>query len=222
VHVQKKDEDAFVPDEFSARVNALLKESEDAIRDGNEELAYQLSLQATQIAPGNVDAWLLRATLARSLDERIACVNHLHELAPGFHDRYNVAFFTLKDLLDRNPFLRYLEETDDLYRVMNAERMVLIIPKQRAPVNPPPPEQPQTGPLQVAEGLLIVAVAGLLVAGLGTVIFAPIAALAAIRAHQAQRSQAERDRAAILVVAAFGLFIIGFLFSLLFLLHLFG
>jgi hypothetical protein len=222
VHVPKKHEDVFVPNQTNQSVTDLLSASEKAVREGNGELAYQLSLQATQIEPNNVDAWLLRATLAPTLDERLACVNHLNELAPNFHDRYNVAFFTLKDLLDRNPFLRYLEETDELYRVVNAERMVLSIPKKRAPADPPPPEQPQPGPLRVAQRWLIVAIAGLLVAGLGTVIFAPIAAFAAIRAHQAEGSHVERVKSSVIVVVAFGLFIIGFLFSLLFVLHLFG
>jgi hypothetical protein len=222
VHVPKKPEDVFVPNQTNQSVTDLLSASEKAVREGNGELAYQLSLQATQIEPNNVDAWLLRATLAPTLDERLACVNHLNELAPNFHDRYNVAFFALKDLLDRNPFLRYLEETDDLYRVVNAERMVLSIPKKRAPADPSPPEQPQPGPLRVAQRWLIVAIAGLLVAGLGTVIFAPIAAFAAIRAHQAEGSHAERVKSSLIVVVAFGLFIVGFLFSLLFVLHLFG
>lgn len=222
MHVPKKHEDVFVPSQTNQSVTDLLSASEKAVREGNGELAYQLSLQATQIEPNNVDAWLMRATLAPTLDERLACVNHLNELAPNFRDRYNVAFFALKDLLDRNPFLRYLEETDDLYRVVNAERVVLSIPKKRAPADPPPSEQPQPGPLRAAYRWLMLAIAGLLVAGLGTVIFAPVAAFAAIRAHRTEESHAEHVRSTVIVVVAFGLFIIGFLFSLLFFLHFFG
>ena len=66
------------------RVTDILAESEKAIRGGDRQQAYQLSLQATQIAPENVDARLLRSTLAPSLEERVACVNRLNELAPGY------------------------------------------------------------------------------------------------------------------------------------------
>lgn len=214
MYLQKKDENELIANNANQNVTDLLSESERAIREGNAQLAYELSVQATQIAPENVDAWLLRATLARSLDERITCVNHLNELAPNNHDRYDVAFFTLKDLLDKNPFLRYLEETDQLYRVINAERLVLSISKKRAPVNPPPPERPQPGPLREAYRWLTVALIGLLVAGIGTVIFAPLAAFAAIRAYQSVGSRAERVNSTVVLIMAFGLFIIGFLFSL--------
>jgi len=221
VYVQKKRENVFVDNKPSPRVTDLLAESEKAIREGNSQEAYHLSLQATQIAPENIEAWLLRATLAPTLDERLLCVNRLNELAPGYQDRYNIAFFALKELLDKNPYLAYLEETDNLYRVASTDH-VLTIPKKRAPVESYPPEKPPSGPLASAYRWLNVAIVGLLLAGIGAVIFAPLAALAAVRAHQSGQSHSEQVSSTVVLIAAFGLFIVGVLFSLLFILHWLG
>jgi hypothetical protein len=200
----------------------LLAESEKAIREGNSQHAYELSVQATEVAPESVDAWLLRATLAPSLEERVACANRLNELAPGYRDRYNVAFFALKERLDKNPFLAYLEETDELYRVIDADRMVLSISKKRAPVEPYPPPETQPNPLKPAYRWLRLSLIGLLLAGIGTVVFAPLAVLAAARAQQSVKSRSERVISTVVMIVASILFVTGVVFSLLFALHWLG
>jgi hypothetical protein len=220
VYVDKNHENVFVNN--SQRVTHLLAESEKVARAGNRQYAYDLSLQATQLAPDHVEAWLLRATLAPSLEERLFCVNHLNELAPGYQDRYNVAFFALKELLDKNPFLAYLEETDDLYRVRNTDRFVLSIPKKRAPVNSFPPEGSSSSPLRAAYRWLTLSFLGLLLAGIGTVIFAPLAGWSALQAQRSVDSQPERVSSTVVLIVAFLLFIIGVIFSLLFILHWLG
>ena len=221
MHAQRKRENIIADYQSSQRVKDLLAESEKAIREGKSQYAYRLAVEATQIAPENIEAWLLRATLAPSLNERIICVNQLNELAPDFQDRYNVAFFALKELLDQNPFLAYLEETDNLYRVVNADRVVLSIPKKRAPVNSSPPDQPPS-PLGGAYRWLIMSFLGLLTAGIGTIVFAPLAAFAALRVHQSVESRSERVRSIVLLIVASALFIIGSIFSILFILHWWG
>jgi hypothetical protein len=222
VYVEKKSHRLTDDQKPNQRLSELLAESESAIRGGNNQYAYELSLQATQVAPESVDAWLLRATLAASLEERVLCVNRLNELAPNFQDRYHVAFYALKELLEKNPFLAYLEETDELYRVINAERMVLSIPKRRAAVNSFPSEQAPARPLQKAYHWLTMSILGLLLAGIGTVLFAPLAALAAVRAQKSVQSEAERVNSTVVLIVASVLFMIGFLFSLLFILHWLG
>jgi hypothetical protein len=219
VRVQKKNQRILVGSRPVRTVTDLLADSEKAIREGKGQYAYQLSVRATQVAPESIDAWLLRATLAPSLEERVACANRLNELAPGYRDRYNVAFFALKERLDQNPFLAYLEETDDLYRVIDADRTILSIPKKRAPVQPYPPEENQPNPLKPAYGWLLLALIGLLFAGVGTVVFAPVAALTAARAGESLNSRPERVSAAVVMIVASVLFIIGVIFSLLFILH---
>lgn len=222
MHVQKKSQKMLTGSKPVQTVTDLLAESENAIRSGNGKYAHELSVQATQMAPESIEAWLLRATLAPTLEERVACVNHLNELAPGYRDRYNVAFFALKERLDQNPFLAYLEETDELYRVIDADRKILSIPKKRAPVEPYPPEEKQPNPLKPAYGWLRLALMGLLLAGVGTVVFAPIAALAAARAGESLNARSERVSAAVVMIVASILFIVGVIFSLLFILHWLG
>lgn len=221
MYVEKKRQDVFVDRKSSDTVTDLLAESEKAIRAGNSRRAYDLSLQAIQLAPQSIESWLLRATLAPTLEERITCVNRLNELAPGYQDRYNVAFFALKELLDKNPFLAYLEETDELYRVVNGDQ-VLTIPKKRAPVHPSPLERTEPGPLKSAYRWLTLALVGLLLAGIGTVFFAPLAAMTAISAQKSISSRSERVRSTVVLILSFLLFMIGVIFSLLFMLHWLG
>jgi hypothetical protein len=211
--------DTHVDPKLVQRGEDLIGESEKALREGNREHAYQLSLQATKVAPDNLDGWLYCATLAPSLTERVFCVNHLNELAPGYQDRHDIAFFAFKELFDEKPYLAYLAETDELYRVINTDRVVLNIPKKRARFEPYPPEQPTASPLRLAYRWLILSIVGLLVAGIGTVVFAPMAAVAAIRADQSLETHGERGQAMIVLVASAGLFIIGILFTILFALH---
>lgn len=202
------------------RINQLLSESEKAIREGNKQKAYELSLQATKVAPESLEAWFLRASLAASLEERLFCVNCLNELNPDRQDKHHIAFSAVKELLDRDPFLAYLEETEALYRVINKNNQVVVIPKKRAPVNPSPPEQ--TGPLKPAYRLLVMAMFGLLLAGVGTLIFAPLAALAALGAGSSLRSHAERVSSMVILIIASLLFLLGLAFAILFVLHLVG
>jgi hypothetical protein len=222
VYIEKKHTDVFVNTKTSQTIAHLLTQSEKAIHEGKSQAAHELSVQATQMAPESIEAWLLRASLAPSLDERIYCVNQLNELAPGHQDRYDVAFFALKELLDQKPFLAYLEETNQLYRVINADRVVLSIPKKRMPTDPYPPERPTATPLRAANRWLILSIVGLLVAGIGTVLFAPLALLAAMRAYQSVGSHAERVSSTVVVLASVGLFMVGVIFSILFVLHWLG
>lgn len=201
-------------------VETILAEIENSMRNTGGKDAYELSLRATQLAPDNVEAWLLRATLAPSLEERLVCVNRLNELGADSQDRHNIAFFTLKELLDKNPFLAYLEETENLYRVMNANHMVLSIPKKRLPDLSTRSER--SSRLTNAYRLLMMALIGLMAAGLGTLLFAPLAALSAIRIGTSSESQAERLRSTIVFVLALILFVIGSIFSVLFVLHVRG
>lgn len=218
--VQKNREKNAADLSANQRGKELLAEIEEAIRAGNKQQAYELSLQATKAAPENIEAWFLRATLSPSLEERVFCVNCLNELSPDREDRHNVAFSAIKELLDKDPFLAYVEETEALYRVMHKNNLVLVIPKKRAPVNPSPREEP--GPLKPAYQLLLIATLGLLLAGIGTLIFAPLAALAALQIGPSLRTPAERVSSTIVLILASLLFLVGLAFGILFLLHVIG
>ena len=219
MYVQKVQRKRVADTKPNQSVTDLLSECEKAIREGKSQYAYQLALQATQAEPENLETWLLRASLAPSLEERVICANHLNELMPDHQDRHHVAFFAFKERLDKNPFLAYLEETEALYRVLDADHMVLVIPKKRAVQSP---SVERSNQLRAAYRLLMMAILGLMVAGIGTLIFAPLAALAALQASPSLQSHSDQVSSAIILVLSILLFLIGALFAYLFVLHLVG
>ncbi len=198
----------------------LIVEAEEAIEKGLFRDAYELCLQATQAAPQNMEAWLLRAGLAASLDEKVLCVNRMNELGADLHDTHNVAFFALKEIIERDPFLAYMEETDGLYRVHNAERTILSIPKRRTVTTPYPTHEPDR--LRNVHRWLMLAVFGLMLAGIGTLIFAPLAAWAALDARRSMPDRSGQVDSMVMLVIAGVLFVIGIFFAMLFIMHLAG
>ncbi len=219
MYVEKNSENQTA-DDVDRRVNQLLSESEQAIKQGNRQRAYELSVQATKMAPENLEAWFLRATLASSLEERLFCVNCLNELSPDRQDKHHVAFSAVKELLDKDPFLAYLEETEALYRVVNKSNQVVVIPKKRAAINVSVPER--SSPLKTAYSLLVISIFGLMLAGVGTLIFAPLSALAALQAGRSLHSHAERVSLTIVLILDGLFFVLGLFFAYLFALHLVG
>ncbi len=198
----------------------LLRESERLMRAGNNRQAYELSMKATQIAPKSAEAWWSRANLAPSLEERVMSLNRLNELDPGFASQHHFSFFTIKEALDRDPFLAYHNETDELYRAINAEQMVIDIPKQRNTAEAYPPKQPS--PLMPAYRLLVLSIFGLLVAGLGTLVFAPMAAISAGRTRTSLRTRSEKISATVVITLSILLFLLAMNFAFLLAIHLFG
>jgi len=201
-------------------VREILLEAEKTSREENTQYAYQLSVQATRVAPENIEAWLMRLALAPSFEERVICMNRLNELSPDYRDRYNLAYFTQKELVDRDPFLAYQEETDELYRVINGEHLPVSIRKKRAAANAALYEASHH--LRVAYGWLVVAIAGLLLAGIGTLIGAPLAAVSAVQALQHPRSRSEWGNSLIVLFFAILLILVGAALLLLFALHWLG
>jgi hypothetical protein len=62
----------------------ILRRAGEAYQEGDRQRAYELSLQATQDFPGEIQAWILRARTATSLEEKIVCLNQINRLNP--HD----------------------------------------------------------------------------------------------------------------------------------------
>ena len=146
------------------------------------------------------------------------CVNRLNELAPGLPDGHSIAFFALKESLDRDPFLAYVEETEKLYRVRNTDGTLLSIPKRRS-VETSDSIKPSIA-TAVTRLWLMLAMVGLLLAGIGTLIFAPLAALTALTQSGRTRST-QLEIMVVLVIAAI-LFLIGLIFSTLLYVHMSG
>jgi hypothetical protein len=189
-----------------------------AIEQGNRKQAYRLSREVTRLEPDNVNAWLYRAALTSNHKQRLACLSKVLSLAPENMQAQYGMYKALNGYLSRDPFLRYLEETDTLYRIVTGAGRVIIISKDRAPVAPFP--MPERTTLKMAYRWLNYAFIGLLPAGLGALICAPIGAMYAWRSRLEATTFVERKRAMVALIYAGALWAIGLLFSLLFLIHL--
>ena len=205
-----------------APTQALLAEKLDAAREaaqlGNRERAFQLSLEATRMAPKSVEAWLYCAALVSNSDERLAYLTKALSLAPQDVQAGRGMYATLNQYLKADPFLRYLEENDLLYRVVTGEGRVVAVPKDRTFTPLFPASEPHV--LRATNRWLAYALVGLFLAGLGTLVCAPIAAAFAWRARHELRSADQRSRADLALIYAAVLWMFGLLFSFLLLLHL--
>lgn len=124
----------------------------------------------------------------------------------------------LRQLLAQDPFLLYLGETDEQYHVRTGAELELQVPKGRARPEPYPTPRPIW--LQRAYRWLGLALFGLLLAGLGAMVFASLAALAALRLNFTPISRADRVRSLVVLLLAGGLWLGGLLLAVIFLMHL--
>jgi hypothetical protein len=125
---------------------------------------------------------------------------------------------TIWTLLKQDPYLEYGVENEQVYVISNGTGYSLVIPKDR---NSPQAYRPRSQrPLDKAFVLLGWAFLGWALAGLGTLIFAPLAIIQALRTYQGGPvSRADHIRVAIVIVLA-GLSLIGALgLTYLFYLH---
>lgn len=151
-------------------------------------------------------------------EEHLAVLSKAVSENPQHSQARRRLYETLQRYLKHNPFLRYLEENDSLYQVIIGGGRVVNVPKDRA-VTPPYPA-PAITPLQLAHRWLGYAAIGLLLAGLGTLICAPVAGMYAWRASLHAPEVEQRKRAGMVLIYAGALWAVGVIFSFLFLLHI--
>ena len=194
-----------------------LSTAKSVARQGQQQVANQLLRELTRQAPRNVEAWLWRAATAATQEEKLACLSTILELDPHHLEAKQGLYETLEGHLQLDSFLTYISETDLLYHTDTATDLRLVVPKNRAvPAIYPAPE---LGPFQPAFRWLGLALLGLLLAGLGAIVFAPIAAISAVRARQVPLSQMDRARSWFVLWAAFVLWLTGLLLTTIFLIH---
>jgi hypothetical protein len=175
-------------------------------------------MEATHIAPRDIEAWLWRAETAEALPEILACLSRVLLLDPQQPQARRRMYETFQRLLRQDAFLDYVGETDLHYQVHTNDGQSLAIPKDRAiPAPYPPPKEP---PFQPAYRWLGWALLGLLLAGLGTLLCAPVAAALALWARQQAASRADVVRAEIALWGAVFLWCCALPLSFLFLIHL--
>jgi hypothetical protein len=202
----------------NTRAQQALIDAEEALRQGDRSSAYQLSREATKNAPDNIKAWLIQAESAPTLDEAIACLNQANALQPLNSDLREKTYQTVWTLLKHNPFVLYLDETEDKYHVQSGEQISLVIPKDRSIPEPYPARQPAR--LQLAYRWLWLALFGIIPAGLGAIIFAPLAGLTALSMNFGSTSRSNRIHSLVLIILSGGLWLFGLLLSVILLVHL--
>jgi hypothetical protein len=118
------------------------------------------------------------------------------------------------------PYLKYVAEDDRAYQVRTRSQHLLDIAKRRPPRTKYP--LPQPGPLRLAYRWLALAALGLAFSGLGALLLAPLAGLAALKAQKDKLSPANESRARFVVLLASLLMILGAGLAFLFWLHVRG
>ncbi len=205
--IQNSDSTSILP--LETPVAHKLSTAKEYAQMGQLQYAYQLSYEATVAAPDNIDAWLLRGAFAESSEECFVCMSKAIALAPQHSGAKHSMYNTLKRYLDQNPHLQYIEETDSVYRVLTGEERAIVVSKDRA-----------ISPFQPIFRWLVLSMLGLLLAGLGAVVCAPIASVKAWRISQQPLSAYQRRQVRMALLYADVLFVMGLLLSYVLLLHL--
>lgn len=185
---------------LQTEVAQLLEEAGTFARQGEREKAYQASLRATSLAPGEAHAWYLRSQNAPSHEEQLMCLSHAYSLAPDHSEAKKELRAAVHGLLKQEPFLAYVYETEQFYQVRSGRDMLINIPKDRTFETPYLKKKP--GLAQPAFRWLSYALLALFFGGLGAVLFAPIAAFQALRLQASAPTEGERMRLLIVFILA--------------------
>ncbi len=204
-----------------ARAAELVDAARRVLRVGQRDIAYRNALEATRLDPESVDAWLMRSATAPSEEERLFCLSQANRINPDLPQAKSAMYNALWAELQQDPFLAYLDQDDKLYFVRSHEYLSLAVPKDRAvPKETYPPKQPQ--PLARAYHWLAWAVLGLTLAGLGTLIFAPLAIWSAFSSFREPLQRGDRIRALLAIFLSLLLDIFALFLGYIFLVHLTG
>lgn len=204
----------------SASPSLALARVRDALRRGDRSRAHEICVQLVADDPVNEQAWLWRAGTAASLEETIESLSRALTLNPANRLARQALYEAMQRLLRQDAFLAYLAETDDFYQVRTPTALEFAHPKDRARPEPFPPPGPP--PAQAAFRWLGWALVGLVPAGVGTLICAPMAIVAAIRLLRRRPSRADRQRAWVVLGSALALWLVALLFAQVLVLHLLG
>jgi hypothetical protein len=124
----------------------------------------------------------------------------------------------VQKLLNEDPFLLYIDETDALYHVRHSTDLELLVHKGRSLPEPFPAMRPAL--MQKAYRWLWMACLGLLFAGIGAMVFATLAAAAAIGLNFQPIPRADRIRSLLVLLLSGALWLGGLLLGAILLLHI--
>lgn len=205
---------------LETKVTPLLEDAEQSAQQEKREKAYRSSLEATNLSPDDHLAWYLRSQTAPSAEEQLMCLSRTYSLNPAFPDAKEELHAAVQDLLDREPFLAYVHETEHLYQVRSGRDLLINIPKNR--VFEKPHLQKDWGPLKPAFVWLSFSLVALFLGGVGAFVIAPIAALQALRLQLLPLSQSDRLRLWIVLAISMLTWFASIPLSLLFLIRFFS
>ncbi len=181
-------------------VSKLLEEAETFSQQGKHQKAYQSSLQATTLAPGEWRAWYLRSQYAPSREEQLMCLSRAYSLDPNHAGTKKDLHAAVHALVKQEPFLAYVNETEQFYQVRSGRDLLINVPKDRTFEVPYLKKKP--GLAQPAFRWLTFALVALFLGGVGAVLFAPVAAFQALRLQASAPTDGERMRLLIVFILA--------------------
>jgi hypothetical protein len=185
---------------LQTEVSQLLEEAETFFQQGKREKAYQSSLKATTIAPGESLAWYLRSQYAPSREEQLMCLSRAYSLDPNHTETKKDLHAAVHALVKQEPFLAYVYETELFYQVRSGRDLLINVPKDRTFEVPYLKKKP--GLAQPAFRWLTFALVALFLGGVGAVLFAPVAAFQALRLQASAPTDGERTRLLIVFILA--------------------
>jgi disulfide bond formation protein DsbB len=152
------------------------------------------------------------------LEESVTALNQKLELDPQNAAARQALYETMQQMLRKDAFLAYQNETNDHYTIRTFAEFQFVHPKDRAlPDIFPRLEQ---APSQKAISWLGWSLVGLIPAGLGTLVCAPLAMLAAIKLLLQKNSLNDRRRAWVVLGTVIVLWLVALAFLMILLLHL--
>jgi hypothetical protein len=156
-------------------------------------------LDQAQTAPDDVDIWLQGLEKASTDEERLFYLSRIQALEPQNARARQLTARMMKGYLRKQPFLAYLEENSDLYKVRTANDLILVVAKDRAI---PETYSPQRfGPFGQAYRNVMLAILGLVLSGPIALVFGLLSMAAALRAVFLTQGRA-RVRAPIIILIA--------------------
>ena len=155
---------------------------------------------------------------AGTLEDAVTQLTRELESNPENAAARQALYEAMQQMLRKDAFLAYQNETNDHYTIRTLAEFQFVHPKDRAmPDIFPRLEQP---PAQKAINWLAWSLIGLIPAGLGTLVCAPLAIFSAIKLLLQQSSLHDRRRAWVVLGSAIVLWLIALLFILILILHL--
>jgi hypothetical protein len=155
---------------------------------------------------------------SETLEESVTALNQVLESNPENIVARQELYETMQQLLRKDAFLAYQGETDVIYKIRTLSEFQFIHPKDRAMAELFPPKAPP--PARPAIHWLGWSVVGLIPAGLGTLVMAPLAMIEAIKLLRQPVELIDRRRAWVVISCAIVLWLIALILFFILTLHL--